>query len=305
MDKVILDINRWLLWTRKGIVPLEFDELPRRFVLLLSPVLYLSCDKSEKISWSEFQQQALSQLQMSDCQVLTSCYLVQLARGLPQGELLILEGMIDVLCIKSDKVIFQSAGDILSSAQVNVYLKRFGVKFLPQQTFLQPLTVLKLVRLGMMNLPQIQAQYKACYTYVKANAVMSVICLGVSFAMVFNLVSLWRGHQQLSQYQLQSLLTSEQQHKATLYRDYEQLTSGCQRIIWDSYRRFLEAWRQKIVITQMFYDGQDMACKFVMHPDCCGESESIQDWLDQHLPASQLVAREGDNVEFHLSFTTA
>lgn len=304
MDKVILDINRWLLWTKKGIVPLTFDELPHRFVLLLNPVLYLSRGNSEKTSWSGFQQQALSQLQASDHQVLTSCYLVQLACGLSQGELLTLEGIADVFCIKSDEVVFQSAGDMLPPVQVSIYLKRFGVEFSPQKTLLQPPALLKLVRLGVMGLPQLQAQYKACYTYVRANAVMAVICLGLGFAVVSNLASLWSRQQQLSQYQSQSLLTGEQQHEAALYRDYEQLTSGSRRIIWDSYHRFLEVWRQKIVIIQMAYDGQGMACKFVIHPDCLRESELIQDWLDQHLPGARLVAGEGDNVEFHLSFTT-
>ncbi|WP_010300817.1 hypothetical protein [Candidatus Odyssella thessalonicensis] len=100
MDKVILDQDRWLYLTDQGAAPINYADLPYRFILLLNPPLYLCHNGQEKVMWSPFQEQALSELQQSQHQIISSYYMGQFANGQPNGEILQIQGVGSIACVK-------------------------------------------------------------------------------------------------------------------------------------------------------------------------------------------------------------
>ncbi|MBW8309428.1 MAG: hypothetical protein K0M45_07335 [Candidatus Paracaedibacteraceae bacterium] len=304
MDRIILDIDCWRQWTSAGTFPLESNHLPSRFTLYLNPLLYLRWAKTEKIEWSDFQQHALEWLEKSSHHLFSSIYLCDLASGHPQGETLILKGMKEIQAVKNETVAFQIS-DRMSLPKIQNYLKRFDITFTPCLSRLKQPTLLNLMRSRQKILPQLQRQHQAYNTYLKVNLSATALCAFLAIGSVTSSINWWDGIRQVDQHEAQLLLTPDQQNQALLYEDFCQMTASAQSIDWTNYDKFLVMWRQKIVVTQIIYEHNKMSCSFVMHPDYAGEIDQLAEWLDQNLPGSKLVEGEGENVNFHLSFTPA
>jgi hypothetical protein len=303
MDKIILDINQLLRWTKQDTTPIHFEGLPPRFLLVLNPILYLQFGGVEKIVWSPFQQEILRKLEISPHQIPASPYLCQLASGSPQGEVLVIGNSVKSLCLKTNSTLFQSSGK-LTQEQIRLYLKRFGVEFNPHSTPPKPPFLTGLIRSKLTIFPKLLSHYHRCQVYFKVNLVMGGLCFLLGLGVISTSYELWKGYVELTHYQTFPLLTSEQQAQANLYRDYCQVTGAHRRITWSPYKNFIDKWRSKIVVTHLSYGEHELACHFVLHPDFQRESDLIGDWVERNSPEARLTTREGENAEFQIFFAS-
>jgi hypothetical protein len=304
MDKIILDIDCWRQWSTEETIPIEVNCLPSRFTLYLNPLLYLRRAKTEKVEWSEFQQQALSWLERSPHQLFSSTYLCDLATGQPQGEILTLKGMKEIQVFKNETLAFQVA-EKMSPARIQNYLKRFDIIFTPSPTCVKQPTLFNLIKSRHTILSPLQRQHKAYHTYLAVNVSAVVVCIILAAGAAASSLKWWQGLKQLQHSEAQSVLTPDQEEQASLYQDFCHLTAAAQLPHWTAYQKFLAIWRQKIVITQITYENNAMSCSFVIHPDYAIEIDQLMEWLEQNLPGSKLTEGEERNVDFHLSFAPA
>lgn len=298
---MILDHTQWLCWQQTEVLPVSFDCLPHRFILILNPPLYLKQGGCERIEWTPFQNQELQRLKSSTYQIISSLYLCDLTEGFHPGGLLDLQGIDQTFVFKNEAISFQAASSY-GLLKTQDYLKRFGVMFDPKLTALKSPSYFILLKNKFVCADFLEKQHQACWRYLRGNFCLAGLCLGLGLGAIFSGVNWVQGVQAVQHYKTQASLSQEQQDQALLYQAFSQLEPANLNPNWKQYEAFLAMWQSKIVVTQLRYESQRISCQFILHPDHGDEIDRLSTWVTKTLVGANLLEQEEGDGEFQLSF---
>lgn len=297
MDRVILLPDTWVLWTKSSILPMQRQDLPQVFILIISPELYLYQNQKTELVLSDFQQQELDYLATTNHGVFRSYMLAQLIKG---DGCLTLAGH-QLWIHHHEQILFQSSANFDRQTVTN-YLKRFGVTYQPEIVDLMWPSMMALIRQpSLIDLSLGKAHQRA----IQIQGLKGGLAL-LSFVLGVNVIQ--SGYSALQHwYEIKSYvagdLTETEKIQARRYQSYLQLNHTSD-LPHDVYDHFVQDWRGRLVVTTVAISADNYRWQFVMHPDFKDQSHLIADWLDTHAPGSILKEPE-ENEEYSVSISQA